>query len=393
MPTPRRIAIAGGSIGGLTAGVLLHELGLDVHIYERSTAALEARGAGIVVLPMTEQYFVDRGGEDDRVSLELTWWTYVDDAGRQLSAHPDHFRFSSWNTVYQALLDSFPADRYHLGHEVTTFDQTEAKVGIGFADGTVAEADLLVCADGISSTARRQLAAGTEPIYAGYVAWRGTSPEADLSADAVTDLADSMLYQVLRPGHILAYAIPGEGGSIEPGTRLQNFVWYRNYPEGGPFEDLMTDRLGEKRTLTVPPGFVRDEHLRELHDAAAALAPTLRQVVLKSRQPFVQAIFDLEVPRMAFGRIVLLGDAAFSARPHVAAGTAKAAADAWALRDALRDHGPDLESALHIWERSQLALGSRTVQRSRAMGERSQFEDAMVPGDPTWKFGLFESGN
>jgi 2,6-dihydroxypyridine 3-monooxygenase len=391
--SPQRIAIAGGSIGGLTAGVLLHELGLDVHIYERSTAALEARGAGIVVLPMTERYFVDRGGEDDRVSLELTWWTYVDDAGRQLSADPDHFRFSSWNAVYQGLLAAFPADRYHLGREVATFHQRDERVGIGFADGGVTEADLLVCADGISSSARRRLVAGVEPIYAGYVAWRGTADETELSAGAVSDLADSMLYQILRPGHILAYAIPGEGGSIRPGNRVQNFVWYRNYPEGGPFEDLMTDRLGTKRTLTVPPGFVRDEHLSELHDAATALAPTLREVVMASPHPFVQAIFDLESPRMAFGRIVLIGDAAFSARPHVAAGTAKAAADAWALRDALRDHGRDLQKALHIWERSQLALGSRTALRSRAMGERSQFEEAMVPGDPTWKFGLFESGN
>ena len=63
-----RIAIAGGSIGGLTAGVLLHELGLDVNIFERSSVALESRGAGIVVLPMTERYFTERGGEDAKRS-------------------------------------------------------------------------------------------------------------------------------------------------------------------------------------------------------------------------------------------------------------------------------------------------------------------------------------
>lgn len=393
MAAPQRIAIAGGSIGGLTAGVLLHELGLDVHIYERSSSALEARGAGIVVLPMTERYFVERGGEDNRVSLELTWWTYVDATGRQLSADPDHFRFSSWNTVYRSLLDAFPADRYHLGHEVTRFDQTESAVTIGFADGTVTDADLLVCADGVASTARHILAPEAEPVYAGYVAWRGTAAESDLPSAAVDDLADSMLYQVLRPGHILAYAIPGDDGSTEPGARLQNFVWYRNYAEGGPFEDLMTDRHGEQRALSVPPGFVRGEHLAELRAAAGALAPTLRRVLLASPQPFVQAIFDLEVPRMVFGRVVLIGDAAFSARPHVAAGTAKAAADAWALRDALRDGSADLDSALRAWERGQLALGASVVERSRRMGLRSQFEDAMEPGDPTWKFGLFEAGN
>jgi 2-polyprenyl-6-methoxyphenol hydroxylase-like FAD-dependent oxidoreductase len=70
-----RVLIAGGSIGGLTAAVLLRDLRCEVDVYERSNAALEDRGAGIVVLPITERYFTERGGEDDRVSLELTYWT------------------------------------------------------------------------------------------------------------------------------------------------------------------------------------------------------------------------------------------------------------------------------------------------------------------------------
>ena len=150
----------------------------------------------------------------------------------------------------------------------------------------------------------------------------------------------------------------------------------------------MTDRDGTRRTLTVPPGFVRDDHLAELRSAATALAPTIRNVVHATRQPFVQAIFDLEVPGMAFGRVLIIGDAAFSARPHVAAGTAKAAADAWALRDALRDQGDDVDAALQTWQRSQLALGTSVVARSRRMGQRSQFEGTMVTGDRSWTFGL-----
>ena len=83
------IAIVGGSIGGLTAAVLLHELGHDVEVFERSSEALQSRGAGIVVLPMTEKYFTERGGEADRVSLQLKWWKYVDDGGHELSADAD----------------------------------------------------------------------------------------------------------------------------------------------------------------------------------------------------------------------------------------------------------------------------------------------------------------
>lgn len=392
MTVDARIAIVGGSIGGLTAGVLLHELGLDVHIYERSSVALESRGAGIVVLPMTERYFTERGGDDDRVSLELPWWKYVDGSGIELSADLDHFRFSSWNTVYRALLKAFPEDRYHYGKEMTGFHEDGSALAVEFADGTDTGADLLVCADGVASTGRRLLLPDVEPSYAGYVAWRGTAAESDLSAGTVDELADSMLYQVLAPGHILVYAIPGPDGSLDPGRRLQNFVWYRNYEAGEPFESLMRDRNGEVRASSVPPGLVAPRHLDEMRAVAATLAPTIQEVVLAASEPFVQVIFDLETPRMAFDRVCLMGDAAFSARPHVAAGTAKAAADAWALRDALRDHA-DIAAALAAWEKSQLELGHSVVERSRAMGRRSQFDQTMVPGDPDWKFGLFGAGN
>jgi len=112
---------------------------------------------------------------------------------------------------------------------------------------------------------------------------------------------------------------------------------------------------------------------------------------MASPEPFVQAVFDLESPRMVFGRVCIMGDAAFCARPHVAAGTAKAAADAWGLRDALRQ-AEKLAPALAQWERQQLDLGRSAVARSREMGSRSQFEGTMVPGDPQWKFGLFGAG-
>lgn len=386
-----RVAVIGGSIGGLTAAVLLRSLGCDVHVYERAGTALESRGAGIVVLPMTERYFTE--ASDEQVSLELTWWTYVDGSGTTIAASEDNFRFGSWNGVYRSLLAEFDPARYHLDSEMVGVENRTDGAAVQLSDGTRIDADLVVCADGLASTARSLLLPGVDPTYAGYVAWRGTVPESQLSIDTLDLLADAMVYQVLDHGHILVYAIPGPGGSAAPGERIQNFVWYRNYALGGPFEALMTDTEGEQRPATVPPGFVRTEHLDELHAAGAELAPPVREVVAGSPAPFVQAIFDLEVSQMAFGRICLMGDAAFAARPHVAAGTAKAAADAWALHDHLDASNGDIDAALAGWERQQLALGRSVVERSRAMGVRSQVEATMTPGDPDWKFGLFEAGN
>lgn len=389
-----RVLVAGGSIGGLTAAVLLRDLGCEVDVYERSHAALEDRGAGIVVLPVTERYFTQRGGEDDRVSLELTYWSYVDRAGVVLSADPDHFRFSGWSTIYRALLDEFGPERYHLGHEMTGFESRPDGVTLHLADLPSIEGDLLVCADGLGSTARSILMPEVVPEYAGYVAWRGTTPEAGLSERARADLSDSMIYQVLDPGHILVYAIPDHGGRSTSPHRVINFVWYRNYPTGGPFEDLMMGRDGISRAGTMPPGTIRPEHLTEMRATAAeVLAPTLLEVVEGCAEPLIQAVFDLESPRMAFGRVCLIGDAAIGLRPHVAAGQAKACADGWALRDALAAADGDVPLALAAWEPGQLDLGHRALARTREMGQASQFDRTMTPGDPAWKFGLWEPGN
>jgi len=395
-----RVGVAGGSIGGLTAAVLLHELGHDVHVFERSTSALEGRGAGIVVLPVTERYFVERGGGLGRsnareVALTLTNWSYVNSSGELIDEAPTHNRFTAWNTLYRALLDALPGERYHLAHQVLDLSQPaddESAVVMAFANGGSHECDLLIGADGMGSTVRNIVSPETTTSYAGYVAWRGTVHESDLSPETAAMLDDAMVYQVLDHSHILAYAIPGPDDSIERGSRSVNFVWYRNAPEVA-FNELMTDRHGVFRPITMPPGYVQDRFVAELQaEAQRVLAPQLRELVRLSPDLFIQAIFDMAAQSLVYGRTILLGDAAAVLRPHVAAGTAKACADAWALRDHLRD-AEDLTLALHAWESAQLGLARTAAGRSRLMGESVQTNSTMVPGDPSWRFGLYSPGN
>ena len=92
------------------------------------------------------------------------------------------------------------------------------------------------------------------------------------------------------------------------------------------------------------------------------------------------------------GRVALIGDAACSARPHAAAGTAKAAADGWALSSALEQADGDIAAALRKWEPAQLALSAALLERVVAMGERSQFSNTWTPGDPGLRFGLYGPG-
>jgi 2,6-dihydroxypyridine 3-monooxygenase len=96
---------------------------------------------------------------------------------------------------------------------------------------------------------------------------------------------------------------------------------------------------------------------------------------------------------MVFGPICLIGDAAFAIRPHAAAGTAKAAEDAWRLSAAVERARGDVTEALARWEPAQLALGRQVLERARDIGNRSQFLGTYEPGDPYLAFGLYEPGD
>jgi 2-polyprenyl-6-methoxyphenol hydroxylase-like FAD-dependent oxidoreductase len=97
------------------------------------------------------------------------------------------------------------------------------------------------------------------------------------------------------------------------------------------------------------------------------LAPQHAELVERA-QPFFQPIFDLESEKLVFGRAVLLGDAAFVARPHVGMGVTKAALDARCLAEALVAANGDVDEALEGYERERQLFGSRVVARSRRLG-------------------------
>jgi len=388
------VVVIGGSLGGLTAALVLRDAGCDVRVFERSSSALQARGAGIAALDVTLRYLTERGGRRAEDVCSSTGWIRFLRADGSIEHEQRHrYRFSSWNTIYRSLLPLFDAGRYLLGREAVSFDLHDHGVSVTLADGSDARADLLVCADGVGSTARARLIPGVAPEYAGYVAWRGTLPERDASPATRRALGDAITYQVLGDSHILVYPIPALDGSLLRGDRLINIVWYVNVAAGPELDKLMTGRDGIRRAVSLPPGAASDQAVAGMRRAAAdVLAAPIAEVVTGMAEPFVQAIYDLGVPRMAFGRTCLIGDAAFAVRPHAAAGTAKAADDAWALAEELTASGGDVPAALAAWERRQLSVGRALLARTRDIGDSSQFSGTFRPGDPKLIFGLHGPG-
>lgn len=398
LPERLSIGVVGGSLGGLTAACLLRDAGHEVSVHERSGRELEQRGAGIGLLEVTSRYLVERAGAAlADISIATGHIRHLRRDGTVEHESEHRYLFSSWNTVYRRLLDHWRSSPYLLDHEMVDFHDrtgdTSDGVDIDFASGITTSVDLLVCADGVGSTARARLQPDAAEGYAGYVAWRGMVREADLSAAVAASLTDAITYYVYANSHILVYPIPGLDGSVAPGERLINFVWYRNYLDGPDFDDLMIDRSGRHRELSLPPGSVSASHEAEVRAHAAARLPAvLAAVVDATEELFVQVVYDIEVQRMAFGRVCLIGDAAFAVRPHAAAGTAKAAEDAWTLAAAL-DSGRTVDEALIGWESTQLALGRNLLERTRRVGRRSQVDNTWTPGDPDFIFGLHAPGD
>jgi 2-polyprenyl-6-methoxyphenol hydroxylase-like FAD-dependent oxidoreductase len=231
----------------------------------------------------------------------------------------------------------------------------------------------LVGADGIFSTVRSQFLPDITPTYAGYIAWRGLVDEADLSSSTRDALCDHFSFSLPEGEQMLGYPVAGLDEALTTGRRRFNFVWYRPAAIDGALKELLTDIDGVAHALSIPPNRIRPEVVDGLrHDADRLLAPQFAEVVQKTKQPFIQAIQDLETPKMAVGRrTVLLGDAAFVARPHVGAGVTKAAADAWALVEALENEA-HLDDALNLFEARRLVIGRSIVARARHLGAYMQ---------------------
>jgi 2,6-dihydroxypyridine 3-monooxygenase len=358
----RRVVVVGGSLGGLNAALWLRDAGCDVEVFERARAPLEGRGAGIALNPATIRYV-------DVPAVAARCVRYLADDGSTAHEEPCSYRLTSYNALYDGLLDRLDPDRYHLGAECVDFEHDP--LAAVFADGRRERCDLLVFADGINSTGRRLLLPHVEPQYAGYVAWRGIM-------DAVApSLEDAVTYHVRPDGHAIAYPIPG---------RVFNWLWYRNVEAGPELDDLLTGKAGVRSGGSLPPGLVREEHVRALHADAEALPPPFAELLTRTPEPFIQVIVDVAVPRMAFERVCLIGDAAFALRPHVAAGTAKAAEDGWKLAESLRRC-----EGLEVWETRQLSLGRAALLRARAAGERLQ-SGRWRTGEPL-PYGLYREGD
>jgi 2-polyprenyl-6-methoxyphenol hydroxylase-like FAD-dependent oxidoreductase len=346
-----KIAIAGGSISGLAAALTLSCIGHDVRIYERSGHALRGQGGGVVVLRRMLRFLETHGHYcRDMLSVPTHRRRWIAPDGSVIRDEPENLPFSSWDAVYRSLCGMLPAQCIHYGREVAGFEQDDQGVHIFFDNSPTERADVLIAADGTGSRLRSQLFPGYQSSYAGYIAWRGIVDEALFNAADIADLAENMTLHK-QPGELfMAFLIPALDGSLTPGKRRFNWLWYRNEPDATELQQHLTDHAGQPHHASISAGQLAAASVAKLTTLARERLPAvLSQLVLATGAPFVQAIFDALSPGFAEGRVALVGDAACTLRPHTGSGTSKAADDAVSLAESLTPSSADVTRQLADW--------------------------------------------
>lgn len=346
---PLEVAVVGAGIGGLTAANALHQSGIKVAVYEKAHELREL-GAGVVIGANGIKVYRELGLEDriSAIAGHVTTYAVKMWKGEQLPGYrppyPVEETFPLHRAEFQKLLfDLLPPGTVKLGRACVGAAEDVNGVWIDFADGTRARADVVIGADGIHSVLQSVVAAKTEPVSEGIMAYRGLIP-----ADRLAGIYD-MNSQTMWLG-------PGQSFLVFPVSagRLLNLVAF------------------VPTTLDVEESWSAPGEVVDLAVAYEGWSEQVQQVIGAMDHTFRWGIYDREpLTTWSTDHITLLGDSAHAVTPHLGQGANQAVEDAITLAVLLQDAQPaDVAARLKLYEK--LRIG-----RTRAVREGSREEGSL----------------
>ncbi|KAH8774323.1 hypothetical protein F5883DRAFT_546618 [Diaporthe sp. PMI_573] len=395
---PLKISIIGGSLAGLLSGIALKHAGHDVTIFEKEDNERQSHMAGVCLGKDGEDWLARHDRHSKSLFAQRSTRVQLLQKDGSLKILINTRRdISNWDSLYfrlRSLFDGYKSEWYPTAppnlprdgpvsflprHEILSLSRVvdhehPDRVLLGYRDNetckvSTGEFDLVIAADGPNSSIRTRYLPSVERRYVGYVAWRGTVPESDMSLSARLLFRRSVtVHRMAGNHHCLVYMIPGKHGSIQPGERYLNFLWYTNEP-ASELESIMTDGVdGHRHRYIVPAGRVQPQVWEQRVNHARSIpfpAPFL-EVISKIERPFIQLITDYCSPHAAleYGRILLIGDALSLFRPHTAFSGSQAAYHA--LRTADYVNG---KIGLAEWEEKVLRYSALHWSQSMFYGQ------------------------
>ena len=362
-----RAIIIGGSIAGLCAAIMLRSCGWSVAIYERASEALTNRGAGIATHDALYEWMRKAGVElRDEMGVPSNGRMMLDIDGSIIGKHDMDQVMTSWGLLWRFMRAQVPDDIYHHGCAFRDFEITTESVRAHFEGRKSVEGDWIIGADGARSTMRQLVAPQNDLEYCGYFLWRGLFTESLIPPDVLAQVAHRLTFSMAPGGHWLGYLVAGRDDDLTAGNRWYNWGWYRTGDED-MLRDHLTDADGNYYPQGIPHDLIRPELIEGMRaETRQRLAPQMQAIVAATPKPFLQGIYEAGCERLIYDRCILIGDAAFTGRPHVGMGVSKAAEDAALLAEALCASAQAV--ALADWERDRLTYGKGVVQWGRDLG-------------------------
>ena len=365
-----RVAVIGGSLVGTTAAVFLQAKGIEAHVYEATPAAVTRAGGVIGLEHPALQALEDVGIPQDEIvavpselvlSVTLSGGVELE---RETCLYPG--RTTTWTRLHGALAARLAPGTYHAGHRLRTVGKDQAAARLHFADDTSAVADIVIGADGRTSTVRQLVDSRRRLHYAGYVAHRGQRPgcPADWAQGFIRKLAPATMFNTF-PLDI------GIDGDVE----LDWTLYLNETP--GLYEEHFGQRP-DRLTIAFPRAITSD--VRDFVDSAARrlLPERERDIVLSTRDRMAVPVLDISAPnRLVWpwgaSRVVLAGDAAGPLHPSTARGANAGLEQVKDLATVLHQHahrGADRDAALDAYQRRQLPPIRCALREGPILGHR-----------------------